>query len=277
MSPIEMITEQLPESTTAETIGIVGSESEAANLLFRFPPAINKKAVLIDEQSQINTDYRFQILTVSSECLEDEQILDRVKNWVEPQAAGFQPALVLSLQHVQIFWTPERIALFLNDECAEDIKSAVVEVSYYVAQLVTIETKLATNWPDLEGDIPIAFQYDQQASQQQKKLRKRFQETYTLRAQLAKLTPFLLSPHTYPPTLASQISDRLRERIRVEDRVEFVSDSLEVFEEVYELCGQRASDFHHARKGHTLEWIIIILLAAELLIVSFDYLSSLGS
>lgn len=277
MSQIEKIINQLPNGSTLERISVIESEAQAANVIFTFPTALHKQAVLSNADLTNQPGIHFELLTVPSSCLENEQVLSQLNEWVNPKDAGSQPPLVLSLQHVQVFWTPERIVVLVDEEFSSTIKSAIIEVSYYVSQLVEIEKQLAINWPQLEADIPTAFEYDQQAARQKKQLMQRFQETYIMRSQLAKLTPFLLSPHTYPPTLASQISDRLRERIRVEDRVEFVSDSLEVYEEVYEMCGQRISDFQHARKGHTLEWIIIILLGAELLVVAFDYLSSLGT
>ena len=100
---------------------------------------------------------------------------------------------------------------------------------------------------------------------------------FRLRARLARVTPFLLSPHVYPPTLASQLGERLRERLRVERREEFVSDQLEVFENVYEMCGQRASEFRHAQSVNTLELIISVLLATQILLSMFEILATAGS
>jgi hypothetical protein len=42
------------------------------------------------------------------------------------------------------------------------------------------------------------------------------------------------------------------------------------------MCGQRASDFMLARTGHRLEWVIIVLLAAQLLLWAFEYLAMAG-
>jgi uncharacterized Rmd1/YagE family protein len=44
---------------------------------------------------------------------------------------------------------------------------------------------------------------------------------------------------------------------------------------VYEPCGQRISDFLSSRKSHTLEWVIVVLLACETLLLVVDLLSSL--
>jgi hypothetical protein len=42
----------------------------------------------------------------------------------------------------------------------------------------------------------------------------------------------------------------LRERTRLVERLELADEQLNVYEHVYEMCGQRASEFVQARKGH---------------------------
>ena len=49
-------------------------------------------------------------------------------------------------------------------------------------------------------------------------------------------------------------------------------EQLDMFERVYDACGQRANDFVLSRKGLTLEWIIIILLAVQTFVLIFELL-----
>jgi len=56
-------------------------------------------------------------------------------------------------------------------------------------------------------------------------------------------------------------------------RHEAATTQLEVFCDAYGMCGQRASEFMLARTGHRLEWVIIILLAVQLLLWGFEYLA----
>lgn len=90
----------------------------------------------------------------------------------------------------------------------------------------------------------------------------------------ARLVPCVLVPHVHPPTLASQIGERLRERTRMADRLELVEGKLESQEHIYELCSHRTSEFMVARKGHHLEWVIIILLLVQTVLLMLDLLSS---
>ena len=112
--------------------------------------------------------------------------------------------------------------------------------------------------------------------EKRRELRERFKNTMLLSARLARIGPPVHAPHIHPPTLASQVSERMRERTQMMHRHELVSEQVEVFQEVYEMCGQRASDFELATKGHTLEKIIIALLLAQLLFWGFDILTTLG-
>ena len=98
-----------------------------------------------------------------------------------------------------------------------------------------------------------------------------------MRAQLARLAPQIECPPVYPPTLVSQVGERLREKARLSERLQFVREQVDVFEKVYEMCGQRVSDFMSSRTAHTLEWVIIILLAAETILLIVDLLSSTAS
>jgi ABC-type microcin C transport system permease subunit YejE len=35
--------------------------------------------------------------------------------------------------------------------------------------------------------------------------------------------------------------------------------------------GQRAGEFRHAREGYWIEWVIVVLLAAELVVMLLEY------
>jgi len=98
-----------------------------------------------------------------------------------------------------------------------------------------------------------------------------------LRSRMVRMAPHIQCPHVFPPTLASQISERMREKSRVAERLEFMREQIEVFEKFYEMCSQRASDFVANRTSHMLEWVIILLLAAETILLVVNLLSSAGT
>jgi hypothetical protein len=203
--------------------------------------------------------------------------LGQVQHWVEAsEGSNATAAQWMTFQGTQICWTPHRCAILGAPERLESLRVAVVEVYYYESELRRIERALGESWPAMETDIPLAYEFHENSLGKQKSLQQRFQQVAMLRARLARLGPFVYSPHLHPPTLASQIAERFRERTRMMHRHEFLGEQLEVFEHVYEMCGQRSSDFKLARTGHMLEWTIILLLVAQLLLSAFESITSLS-
>jgi uncharacterized Rmd1/YagE family protein len=94
---------------------------------------------------------------------------------------------------------------------------------------------------------------------------------------LVRLNPRLHFPPIYPPTLASQIGERIRERTRLVERAEFASQQLEVYERVYEQAGERRNEFLLQRSSNQLEWVIILLLVAQIILVLVEMLGGQGA
>ena len=186
-------------------------------------------------------------------------------------------SLLIALQGAKLFWSPERIAIFAPSERLAVIRRAVVEFTFYDAQLRSIERDIRDGWSPLAEDAPAAFEFPDKMHAKRQQLSQRFQEYVGLRMRVARLAPHVDIPLVHPPTIASQIGERLRERTRMADRHAFLSEQLEVFEHVYEMCGQRVSDAVLARTGHYLEWIIILLLLVQTILSVVEAASSAGN
>jgi uncharacterized Rmd1/YagE family protein len=69
------------------------------------------------------------------------------------------------------------------------------------------------------------------------------------------------------PAASQKLGEELRDKARTDARLENVDAQLEVFEGIYEMSGQRMGEYRAAHEEHVLEWIIIALLAAEMLLL----------
>ena len=216
-----------------------------------------------------------QLLMLPCADRDDTELLDRARAWVESSPDSAEKGLLISLQGAQVLWSPRRAAVLAPADRLSAVRPALIEFSLHEAALREIEREIESGWPDLETDSPLAFDFDSKAMGRRAELAQRFQRIIGLRARLARLTPQVHRPLIHPPTVASQVSERLRERTRLIDRLEFVAGQLEVFERVYDLCGQRSSDYMQSRKGHTLEIIIIIVLGVQLILYVLELLSHL--
>ncbi len=277
----------LPEGAVLQRIAFTDKPLAGQEVLLSFLPPINQNAVILAKDAASNESQK-EVVTLlvipTSPSATDVQSqrspnesLGQVQHWVEAsEVSKASTAQWMTFQGTQICWTPQRCAILGAPERLESLRLAVVEVYYYESELRRIERALGECWPAMETDIPLAFEFHENSLGKQKSLQQRFQQVAMLRARLARLGPFVYSPHLHPPTLASQIAERFRERTRMMHRHEFLGEQLEVFEHVYEMCGQRSSDFKLARTGHMLEWTIILLLVAQLLLSAFESITSLA-
>ena len=189
-------------------------------------------------------------------------------DWLEPGLSQeVRQAQFLTLQGTRILWLPGKGAILAPANRLEVLRRALIEFAFCDDELRSIETSLEQSWPELEADTPLAFNFDDRAAARREALAERFQRVVSWRAKLARLLPVVHRPPVHPPTLASQLAERLRERTRMLERLETIGGQLEVFERVYELCSQRASDYTQSQESKVLEWIIILLLATETVVL----------
>ncbi len=272
----------LPPGTVIQQIAYVTEPTGDQAVLVEFPAPLARRAVLVknlphSKDALVAGQLSIMIVPAAGRDLDPESenaTLAQMRTWVEAAAPNLPPSQLLTLQNARIFWSPERIAILAPAERLETVREALIEATFYEAEVSAIERQLGTAWPQLEKDMPLAFEFEASSIPLRKQLRRRFQEVLLLRAKLARLGPHVHCPHLHPPTLASQIGERLRERTRLVHRHEFLAEQVEVFERVYEMCGQKASDFMLARQGHLLEWVLIILLAISTLFTLFEVMSS---
>ena len=82
-----------------------------------------------------------------------------------------------------------------------------------------------------------------------------------------------MNPAATLPPLAAELGEALREKARIEDRLEAIDGKLEVFEYIYEMVSQRLADCTHRTQGLGVEWPIVTLLAAELVLTIVGFVA----
>ena len=270
----------LPPGSAISLITYTASPAAGADVLCRLPGTIGLSAVMTPHGGEDAPEGSLLALLVPTESdagvrPDEGDELAAVRAWVD--APHDEPtAMMTTLQGVRIFWTRQRFAVLATPDRLRKVAGSIAEVTYYENELVAIEAALGEAWPQMEADVPLAFEFEAMLPEQRHALRARFQAVVLLSARMARIGPAVHCPHIHPPTLASQVNERMRERLQMPHRHELVGEQVEHFESVYEQCGQRASEFELAAKGHTLEKIIIALLLAQLVLWGFDILTTLG-
>lgn len=254
-------------ASTVEWIGFIGGAEDSAAAVVALPDR-GLHAVVMDSHMQADIG----LLVVPTPMVDAGDLPAEATGWVA--AAG--PVQSIALHGAAVAWAPGRAAILVEPSRIDSVRAAVVEFLFRERELSAIEADVHAGWPDVEADAPLGFEFRDRDADRRQVLGERFQRTIGLRSRLARLLPHLDRPPVHPPTLASQVGERLRERSRMAERADFLDGQLEVHERVYDLCGQRASDWRLARKSTTLEWAIVVLLAVETVLILVGLLSSRG-
>ncbi len=210
-----------------------------------------------------------ELLAIPTDTPDDEPLAVRAREWVGDAGA----VQTVTFQGAVLVWGSGKAAVTAPAARLAALETVMTDVAQMEADLTASEKRLAELWPELEADAGPAFDFDVKSEKHRPRVAERYAQLLGIRARVSRLLPAVLTPHVYPPTLATQVSERLRERLRLRHRVEVLQDQLEVFERIYDTLGQRASDQKHAKKGHTLEMIIVVMLAAQTLLVLFELLT----
>ena len=272
----------LPPDATLLRIAFVSQIAPNQTAIARLRPPMTGGAILVHDGvpgGTTNGD-EYPILRVPAKSDDtiahpDAEVLSLMRTWVESASSeGDAPGIFMSFHGVHVHWSPRRCAIYALTDKLDTLSKTVAEVTYYDRELRDVEQLLCNAWPQWEQDLPLAFEFEDRSLAKRPGLRRQFQQIVLGRARVARLGPVVNAPHLHPPTLASQVNERLRERTQLAHRHQSLGDQLEVFEWFYEMCGQRVSDLVHTRSSNLLEWVIIVLLLVQLLLSSFEILTA---
>jgi hypothetical protein len=282
-------TNDFPPSAELIVLGFAKGDAKGQMIWLDLADSGRNKIVLLSQTPLTkmpelpSANDRLQVITISQSPGENQDLVQRLQAKFESQtgtAEQTRGALIksalLTLQGAQILWRPSQMIVFASPERMQSICNAIAEASFYESELRSIEVAIDAAWDNVQADSPLAFEFNDRAISRREELSTRFQAVLSLRTRFARLAPQVLVPHIYPPTLASQIAERLRERTRMPERLELVEGKLETQERIYEMCSQRVSEFMVAKTGHNLEWAIIILLLAQTVLIVIEYLSTVS-
>jgi hypothetical protein len=213
------------------------------------------------------------IVAVPWDPRNDPRWRSELQNWVAPAAQrSALPPIVVKVGGAQITWCSGRALIHGAADPIEPLLAALVDFGYYEAELRRLELEVADSWPALEEDTPLAYDVTQADMARHKAVGRRMEQTLRRRMRHVRLEPHLYESPAHLPAAARDLGKRLREEARIEERLEVLDGQIEAYENVYELSSQRISEFRAARQGFILESVIIVLLAAETVLLLAELL-----
>jgi len=278
-----------PPGTEILRVALETKPRPAAECLDRFEVA-GRKAVIVERyRGSMPADdalfaapaveaLNWTVIMVPCETPDNQDLIIRLQAWAD--AIGFDErgilvrSILLTMQGASILYRPGWIAVVAGAERLPMVVRAIMESAYFESELRGMESAIDGLWSHVQVDAASAFEFGRRQLSRRAELADRFQSVFTLRMRLARLAPHVHVPHVHPPTLASQISERLRERTRMVDRLELANNKLAAQEHVYEMCSHRVSEYVLARRSHFLEWGIIAILLFQTAIWLYELISS---
>lgn len=193
----------------------------------------------------------------------------RAEAWMnDPSLSAAAPTIDLVLQSDRVLWRPGRAVLLGTSRRMSELLAGLVDFSFYEAELRRLERELEDEWPLAEADVPLTHGVDAAALARREHVNEMTRRTATRRIRFARLSPHLEKAPASLPGAGRRLAGELALQAEVVDRLKYVDDRLEVFEDLYELANDRLSEYSHFRQEYRLElWIIVLLVVEALLII----------
>lgn len=160
-------------------------------------------------------------------------------------------------------WQAGRAVIAGPVENRDAVLAGLVDFAFYESALRQLEAAVTAHHRTAPDDVRLAYRVDDADRGQWPRLARTMEQLAQLRLTFARLEPRLSIPPRDLPPAGRRAFRRLLARADVEDRLTAVSDQLEACEDLYEGAVDRVTDHRWWRRGHRLETIIVVLLAAE--------------
>lgn len=212
----------------------------------------------------------FAVLVIPATHKDDASLKETARAWLtaSPRTAD---AVSVRSGELQVQWQSSRAILIAPAALAPAALAALVDFFHHETILAQCEAQIARQWSTVEADAPLAYTVTQSDLKNDHAIGQRMQAVLGTQLRLSRLEPGILRPAPHLPAHTRALGEALREATDCEDRLESAVGQIETQQYVYELTSQRLGEHRHARQGFVLETIIIILLAAEVALMAWEW------
>jgi hypothetical protein len=147
---------------------------------------------------------------------------------------------------------------------------AVVDFAFHEHELHRLEAEIDADWPVAQADLPLMHHVCRTEVAREAAVAQRGTEVALRRLRCARPETGLFTPSATLGEGARELGEALREESDLETRMEILDGRVETFEYIYELAGQRISDYRHFRREYAVEIVIAVILAIEAVLVTYE-------
>lgn len=260
----------LPDRSQLSRITFVRGAGNPSLMTFAHPALTRAVRTPLESGSPPAGHDAFDLLTLEGTPKDHPGARAELHAW-----ASDATAIAATLPGAQIVWRPGLASILAAQDRMEPLLLALVEFAFFEGELRKLEVEIDAAWPELETDTTLAYDVTAKDLERGAEIGARVERMLQRRIRFARIETPLLQTRPSLGSMAQDLGERLRDKARIESRMETLDGHLEVFEHVYEMGSQRIGETRASRKEQKLEWLIIILLAAEVLMLLLDLLWTL--
>jgi len=190
--------------------------------------------------------------------------------WFEAPAAQDVPPVHAGFAGVSVRWRPGRAVLEAPADRMEQMLLAVVDFAFHEHELHRLEAEIDADWPVAEADAPLMSHVGRAELARAVAVAGQGTQAALRRLRCARMEGGLFTPPAMLDEAARRLGEELRDKSDLETRLEILDGRIEVYEYIYEVAGQRISDYRHFRREYAVEIIIAAILAIEVLLVAYE-------
>jgi len=169
-----------------------------------------------------------------------------------------------------LLWQPGRAVLVCRPAQFDACLAALASFAFYEMELRKLEEELAADWRIAETCVPLAHDVTTADLVRQAELGEMTRRTLLRRMRQVRIEAHLLGPPQGLAAVPRQAARLLQRKARVASRLELLDGQLETCEYIYELANQRMAEYANFRREYLVEWLIVIILALEVVVVVAD-------
>jgi hypothetical protein len=189
----------------------------------------------------------------------------RLEAWVSQGGGPKRPAIRSGLRTSRIIASDDRAVIFTSSEQLTDVMDAVVRFTIASRETLLLENQMAAMWKMINAHTRLIHTVSPKDQVRQAEVKQVTEQVSNMQATILRLQTALeqLDPRTSGGS--KRLYAELVEQAGLHERLEMLEDPIEFATDHYELANTRAIEAKNAMRERLLEFLIIVLLTAELI------------
>jgi hypothetical protein len=212
-----------------------------------------------------------QVVALPAGVASPVELQRSAEEWIKGgDSSGGPPAVELMLRSERVLWRPGKAVLIGPPDRLQEILPGLIEFAFHEGELRKLEREVDADWAIAEQDVDLNHSVNDRSLSRRRHVDDMTRRTLGRRMRFARLEPCLEKPSAALPGPARRLAGELALLSEAIERLGWLDDRIEVYEDLYELANDRLSEYSYFSREYRLELWIIVLLIAEVVIMGLE-------